>query len=321
MITVVIPYFQRSPGVLRRALASISAQQACPLPIHIVVVDDASPVPADAEITAAALPGGIGMTLIRQTNGGPGAARNAGLDALPDSTRYVAFLDSDDEWSPDHLARAALALDSGFDFYFADHYQLDTQVSAFARAGKLRAGEHPTLPLAAVNLHAYQGDMVDQIMRGNVIGTSTVVYRRAGFSELRFRIDYTSAGEDYLFWLGLVRAGSRIAFSSQVEATYGRGVNVYSGAVWGSPEHMLRVHNELKYRKLLQREFCRNAEQKAFLRTAVHQLRRDFIRDLTHRLKHRKPLPRALLSRHFRDDPATLWLAPLLLLEILRGQP
>lgn len=321
MITVVIPYFQRSPGVLRRALASISVQQACPLPIHIVVVDDASPVPADAEITAAALPGGIGMTLIRQTNGGPGAARNAGLDALPDSTRYVAFLDSDDEWSPDHLARAALALDSGFDFYFADHYQLDTQVSAFARAGKLRAGEHPSMSLAAANLHAYQGDMVDQIMRGNVIGTSTVVYRRAGFSELRFRIEYTSAGEDYLFWLGLVRAGSRIAFSSQVEATYGRGVNVYSGAVWGSPEHMLRVHNELKYRKLLLREFCRNAEQKAFLRAAVHQLRRDFIRDLTHRLKHRKPLPRALLSRHFRDDPATLWLAPLLLVEILRGQP
>ena len=321
MITVVIPYFQRSPGVLRRALASISVQQACPLPIHIVVVDDASPVPADAEITAAALPGGIGMTLIRQTNGGPGAARNAGLDALPDSTRYVAFLDSDDEWSPDHLARAALALDSGFDFYFADHYQLDTQVSAFDRAGKLRAGEHPSMSLAAANLHAYQGDMVDQIMRGNVIGTSTVVYRRAGFSELRFRIEYTSAGEDYLFWLGLVRAGSRIAFSSQVEATYGRGVNVYSGAVWGSPEHMLRVHNELKYRKLLLREFCRNAEQKAFLRAAVHQLRRDFIRDLTHRLKHRKPLPRALLSRHFRDDPATLWLAPLLLVEILRGQP
>ncbi|MDC6166110.1 glycosyltransferase family 2 protein [Paucibacter sp. XJ19-41] len=321
MITVVIPYFQRSPGVLRRALASIAAQQACPLPIHILVVDDASPVPADDEITAATLPDDIGMTLIRQTNGGPGAARNTGLDALPESTRYVAFLDSDDEWSPDHLVRAALALDSGFDFYFADHYQLDTQVSAFARAGKLKAGEHPTLPLAAANLHAYRGDMVDQIMRGNVIGTSTVVYRRAGFSELRFRIDYTSAGEDYLFWLGLVRAGSRIAFSSQVEATYGRGVNVYSGAVWGSAEHMLRVHNELKYRKLLLREFCRNAEQEAFLRVAVHQLRRDFIRDLTHRLKHRKPLPRALLGRYFRDDPATLWLAPLLLLEILRGQP
>ena len=50
MITVVIPYFQREPGILARALASIAAQQACPLSVHVIVVDDASPVPADAEI-------------------------------------------------------------------------------------------------------------------------------------------------------------------------------------------------------------------------------------------------------------------------------
>lgn len=321
MISVVIPYFQRSPGVLGRALASIAAQHDCPLPIHVIVVDDASPVPAAGEIAAAALPDSLGLTLIRQANGGPGAARNAGLDALPESTRYIAFLDSDDEWSAGHLARATLALEAGFDFYFADHYQLDAQVSAFARAGKLRAAEHPALPLAQADLHAYRGDMVDQIMRGNVIGTSTVVYRRTGFSGLRFRIDYTSAGEDYLFWLGLVRAGGRIAFSNQPEATYGRGVNVYTGASWGSVEHMLRVHNELKYRKLLLREFSSNAEQETFLRAAAQRLRRDFLSDLMHRLKHRKPLPWTLLSRFVRDDPRTLWLAPWLLLEILRGRP
>ena len=53
MITVVIPYFQRSPGVLRRALASIAAQRDCPLPVHVIVVDDASPVPSGPEIEAA----------------------------------------------------------------------------------------------------------------------------------------------------------------------------------------------------------------------------------------------------------------------------
>ena len=46
MICVVIPYYQREPGILRRALASIAAQRDCPLPIHVIVVDDASPAPA-----------------------------------------------------------------------------------------------------------------------------------------------------------------------------------------------------------------------------------------------------------------------------------
>ena len=40
MITVVIPYYQRSPGILRKALASVAAQRGCALPVHVIVVDD-----------------------------------------------------------------------------------------------------------------------------------------------------------------------------------------------------------------------------------------------------------------------------------------
>ena len=317
MITVVIPYFQRSAGVLQRALASIAAQRDCPLPIHVIVVDDASPVPADGEIAAAALPDTIGMALIRQANAGPGAARNTGLNAVPNATRYIAFLDSDDEWSTDHLARATVALEGGFDFYFADHYQLDAEVSAFVRASKLKPAEHSILPLDCTDLRAYSGDMVDQIMRGNIIGTSTVVYRRAGFDTLRFRVEYANAGEDYLFWLGLVCLGVKIVFSTNVEATYGRGVNVYSGAEWGSPEHMLRIYNELKYRKVLLKEINCSKEQNKFLHEAIQRLRLDFIRDLIHRIKHGKSLPTAVLKNYYKDDVTSLFQAPFLLLQLI----
>ena len=41
------------------------------------------------------------VQVIVQPNGGPGSARNTGLDSAPPDTRYIAFLDSDDEWTPD----------------------------------------------------------------------------------------------------------------------------------------------------------------------------------------------------------------------------
>ena len=160
------------------------------------------------------------MQCIRQPNGGPGAARNTGLDNAPEQARYVAFLDSDDEWSPDHLARAAAALQWGYDFYFADHLQIGAETSAFQRAGRISPEEHPALT-ASAGLHGYQGDMFDQTVRGNVIGTSTVVYDFARFGGHRFKVEFTNAGEDYLFWIDLVLDGARCAFSARTEAVYG----------------------------------------------------------------------------------------------------
>lgn len=319
MITVIIPYYQKSPGILARALASISAQQSCPLPVHVIVVDDASPAPAGPELVGAG-PMPHSVQVIVQPNGGPGAARNTGLDNAPPGTRYIAFLDSDDEWTPDHLARAVAALDSGYDFYFADHYQLGQTTSAFARAGRIQTAQHPELPNLPAGLHAYQGDMLDQIIRGNLIGTSTVVYSFTHFATQRFKIEFTNAGEDYLFWMDLVYRGARISFSSQVDARYGRGVNVYAGAGWGSEQHLLRVHNELKYRKTTAKLFALTTEQHSHIQTCVRDLRVAFIRAVIHRCTHRQRLPLKLLAAHLRMDPWTYMSAPAMLTRLALGK-
>ena len=320
MIAVVIPYFQRSPGVLRKALASVAAQRACPLPLHVIVVDDASPVPAQAEITSAALPNSISVNVITQTNGGPGAARNTGLDAVPTGTRYVAFLDSDDEWSPDHLARAVAALEQGFDFYFADLYQLDQTVGAFARAGRIRPSDHATLPALYDGLHAYKGDMFDQILRGNVVGTPTVVYRWDKFSAVRFRIEFTTVGEDYLFWMSLATQGARVAFSSQIETTCGKGVNVFGGSGWGTDGHLLRVHQEIRFRQAIRQNFLLNAAQQKHVRRDLQRLRLAFVRDLLHRLMHKKGLPGGLLIAHAKADPPTFFGLPWYLTRVVTSR-
>ena len=67
------------------------------LPAEVIVVDDGS------EDDSAAMAERLGATVIRHAgNRGLAAARNTGLRAA--TCEYVAFLDSDYEWLPNHLA-------------------------------------------------------------------------------------------------------------------------------------------------------------------------------------------------------------------------
>ena len=302
-IGVVIPYFQREPGILARALRSVASQTGVSN-VHVVVVDDASPVSAAGEIAALRADFPFELKTIVQPNAGPGAARNRGIAALAEDTRYIAFLDSDDEWSDDHLKRAAFALSRGFDAYFADFLQLGAEISAFRRAGRIDPEKHPAIE-GLPGLRAYSGDMFDQVLTGNVIGTPTVVYDRQRFSAVRFRPEYQNAGEDYLFWIDLARAGARFAFSETREVTCGAGVNVFSRAGWGTPTHFLRLHNEMKYRKAILDQFSVSEAQRHHLRAIVADLRRAMARDLLHRVAHRKPLPLSWLRSHATLDPLT----------------
>lgn len=314
-VAIVIPYYQKQAGILSKAVRSVLAQEGG-IDWTIVIVDDQSPVPARSEL-AELLPGNEARILIvEQPNGGPAAARNRALDSVPAGTEYVAFLDSDDEWVPAHLARAVAALEEGYDFYFADHYQLGQTVGAFRRAGRIDPAQHPRLQAGAA-LHSYAGSMFDQILGGNIIGTSTVVYRFARFPALRFRAEFVYAGEDYLFWLELSRLTPRIAFSDLVECTYGKGVNVFAGSGWGTEHSLSRLHYEIKYKKALPRLFELSALQAAATRAAVRGLRRSFVADLLHRLRHARPLPRQVLKQHWRTDPQTFVLAPLLAMMIV----
>ncbi len=300
-VAVIIPYFQRRSGILRKAIGSVLDQRGAP-ELHVIVVDDSSPVSALDETSDAAPTPQVNLRVIRQENRGPAAARNRGLDEVPRTADYVAFLDSDDEWTPTHLSNAVLALQSGFDFYFANHYQLDQKVGAFERAGSMRLDRHQPLDVGS-KLYVFQEDMFHQILTGNVIGTSTVVMRNSALGRLRFREQFVYAGEDYLFWMECARTTDRFVFSTDVECTYGAGVNLYSGSGWGTETHLDRVVHETGFAHAVLGLFDLTGPQRQLVHRKLGVLREGFARDLIHRLRHRRGLKLHLVADQFRRDP------------------
>jgi succinoglycan biosynthesis protein ExoW len=309
-IAVVIPFYQTRSGILKKAVDSALRQTEIN-DLEILIIDDASPIPARAEL-AGLLPGDAAkIRIIEQANAGPAAARNKGLNSVDAETEYVAFLDSDDEWTDTHLSNALAALEPGRDFYFADHFQLNQTVSAFNRAKRIQPHMHKRIADADY-LHEYAGDMFDQILMGNIIGTSTVVYRYRKFPALRFREEFVYAGEDYLFWLELSKLTNRIVFSSLCECTYGPGVNIFAGSGWGTEKSLIRIHYEMKYKKALGKLFSLSDIQGKSTETAIAVLRKSFVADVMHRVAHRRPVDKSVLKRQLELDPQTfLYFIPL----------
>ena len=104
-VGVVIPYYQRDTELVLKALDSIASQELPPeTSVRIFIVDDASPVPLTAALALLPPDYPHPIIAITQENGGPGAARNRGLEAAQEhKVDYIAFLDSDDFWYPGHL--------------------------------------------------------------------------------------------------------------------------------------------------------------------------------------------------------------------------
>jgi len=301
---VIIPFYQRREGLLRRAVTSALAQDGVPSP-WVIVVDDASPVSAESDLGGLSSEHRTRITVVEQENAGPGAARNTGLDRLPAGVEYVAFLDSDDEWLPGHLRRAVAALEVGFDLYFSNYRDIGQEAGGFEVRGHVQPDQHD--PLQGVpDVYAFRGDLRHAILSACPIETSTVVFRRSAFADLRFRPAFRDSYEDHMFWFEMAAASPRATFSVAIGTQYGTGVNLYRGLAHDAEGRFRAAVSSTKFRAGVRSAFSLTADQREIVDRRLDRDRCAIAGHLMHRLRRRQGIPWSDLRDYLRADPRSL---------------
>ncbi len=277
-IGVLIPFFQREAAPLRRCLESVVTQILAPAQrLLLVVVDDESPLSLEEALDGVEIPAPHELVQLTRRNGGPGAARNTGLDYLSDlPVEFVAFIDSDDVWRPGHVSRALMALGDDADFFFCDHDRWNYPSSNFEGSETFREWiESSDAPFAAClnlgfgsqRIYQFRPDRaVSCFVQDYLSQTSTVVYRRGACETLRFDETLRYAGEDYLFWLQLAELARAVRFTTAKDVETGRGVNMYAASLgWSHPEAARRQAADIRFLLTIPRSVSLNHDARTAL--------------------------------------------------------
>ncbi len=188
-VSVVIPA-HNSAATLGRALDSVLGQTLPPL--ETIVVDDCS---SDDTVALAQTYAQHGVRVVALTErSGAAGARNAGIVAAAGD--YIAFLDSDDEWLPEKMARQMPLLESNARVTFVSCCS-----NLFAPDGRdlgdTYRGHRPT-----TGIEAWKA-----LLDTNFVATPTVVARREKLLSLGNFDRSLKIGEDQDMWIRLALAG------------------------------------------------------------------------------------------------------------------
>jgi GT2 family glycosyltransferase len=224
LVSVIIPTHNRA-NIIGRAIESALGQTYRQL--EVVVADDGS----SDNTRALAESFGSRVTYVHQANAGVSAARNFGMRLS--RGEFIAFLDSDDAWRPWKIEAQMAALrrhpEAGIvwtdmaavdddDRMIAERY-LRTMYSAYEELDIVRTLNQvdslltlsSSAPSALAATAVREGDVSGAILLGNLIHTSTVLFRRSWCERTGgFDQSYERAGEDYEFYIRLSSAGPAV---------------------------------------------------------------------------------------------------------------
>jgi glycosyltransferase involved in cell wall biosynthesis len=188
LVSVVCPAYN-CERFIEPALDSVFAQSH--RPIEVIVVDDGS-----TDSTAELVKGYHEVRYLNQTNRGPSAARNCGIRAA--RGEFVAFLDLDDLWIPEKLAKQVAALEScpeaGLSF---------SDMRLFDSAGQDRLTMFQKYRLTAEYFgHDSVVDRaVAKLVTVNFIPTSSVLARKSALTQVGGFDEQFRKSEDWDLWL------------------------------------------------------------------------------------------------------------------------
>ena len=187
MVSVIVPTYHRPDG-LAQAIRSILAQTY--QDFEIVVVNDAGSPVEDVIVSFA---GETRITYIRHPrNKGLAAARNTGIRAA--RGRYIAYLDDDDRFYPNHLETLVSFLEaSDYQVAYTDAYRVHQK-----NIGGKYVDSARDLP------YSFDFD-ADRFLVGNYIPVLCFMHARTCLSEVGYFDERMTALEDWDLWLRLSR--------------------------------------------------------------------------------------------------------------------
>lgn len=197
-LSVICPVYNTRPEDLRAAVRSVLNPANDAHRLQLILVDDCSTAPHIAGLLAELAGSDSRITVIRaEKNGGPGAARNLGLQSA--TGEWIGFIDADDLWPEGKLANADALLRA-----YPDARWIVGACAVLDQSGTLAP---PTLPSVfktrdAQGLARCGGPALTRsiILDGLHLGTGLI--HRSVLGGLRFNTGATF-GEDILFLVKL----------------------------------------------------------------------------------------------------------------------
>lgn len=184
-VSVIIPTFNRRQMVVQ-AIQSVLAQRE--VRFELIVVDDGSsdgtPAAVEETLEDATAP----VRFIRTERRGVAAARNLGVEAA--AAPLIGFLDSDDLWKPEKLARQLAHLRDHREYRIFQCNELWIRNGRRVNPG-LRHLKHA-------------GDILVESLRTCLISPSAVIIESDLFRDLGGFDETMTAAEDYDLWLRIL---------------------------------------------------------------------------------------------------------------------
>jgi len=302
--TIIIPFYQRQDGILRRALASVFAQTY--RDFDVLVVDDQSPYSAEDELEPLGAEERSRITVIRQANAGPGGARNTGLDNVPAASRYAAFLDSDDIWTPDHLQNAYAAMQRfDGDCYWASIHGGEEFDYHFGIAdleeseGAHRLSDAPLI----IELPDIAGVM---LKNWAFLHMSCMVIGRPLIERVRFDAALRLAAEDVLFFCDCMLAARQVLLCGEAGAMRGEGINIFHGVDNESPQFLKQQFITWMALDRLETRFAARPKEIRTIKDYKTRARKMALWSQAKRLRKARLPDFRLLLHWARRDPALL---------------
>lgn len=202
-ISVIIPAFNAS-ATIARAIASVRTQRCGG--IEIIVIDDGSSDDT-VEVVRALIGPGENIQLLRLAkNKGASAARNAGIAIARGA--YLAFLDADDIWLPEKLAKQLAVMEA------------DPTIALISCNSQMTSAEGKPLKEGHLNRPPIEGaDAWKTLLAYNFLPTPTVLTRTSLVKYLGGFDESLAVGEDLDLWIKL-GIGGKIAVLPEILIKY-----------------------------------------------------------------------------------------------------